>query len=51
MQPLRIERDLSRQDFQGDRAIQLRVMREVHFTHATFAKLRADFITAYFLFK
>jgi hypothetical protein len=50
MEPLLIARDLCRQDFQRDGSIELRIMSEIDFAHATFAELRANFITANFLF-
>jgi hypothetical protein len=48
MQPIRIFRQLSRQDLDRHVAIQLLVARAIHLAHAAFANLRADFVTAEF---
>ena len=46
MQPLLVSRDLRRQDFDSDIAVELAIARKIHLAHPAFAELRADFVTA-----
>ena len=49
LHPLRIGSDFGRQQFDGNRAIQLaRILREIHLAHPTRTDVRTDFVTPEF---